>query len=102
MKIALVPNAVKGRDYTGLVYFAVLFQKYHSPELLSGRLIPNSPMDAALSNAVYAPLSVKFGCRITAQMPRELALKLADGLEQDVEDGLAGGYAVTARVVLEY
>lgn len=46
-------------------------------------------MDAALFNAVYAPLSVKFGCHITAQMPRELALKLADGLEQDVEDGLA-------------
>jgi len=46
-------------------------------------------MDAALFNAVYAPLSVKFGCHITAQMPRELALKLADDLEQDVEDGLA-------------
>lgn len=51
--------------------------------------LPDTPMDAALFNAVYAPLSVKFGCHITAQMPRELALKLADGLEQDVEDGLA-------------
>lgn len=46
-------------------------------------------MNATLFNAVYAPLSVAFGCHITAQMPRELALKIAHDMEHGPQDGLA-------------
>lgn len=46
-------------------------------------------MKAALFNAIYTPLSVHFGRHIIALMPRELALKAVDDLEQNPENGLA-------------
>ena len=46
-------------------------------------------MKAALFNAIYAPLSVKFGSHLIALMPLHLALKAVNDHEENPDNQLA-------------
>jgi len=46
-------------------------------------------MKAALFNAIYAPLSVKFGSHLIAQMPLHLASKAINDFEENPDNQLS-------------